>query len=90
MEAGITAYCRNFAPLAGIDGESATGTSSCAPACCLAAHGMRRDRYVFERGYELGAPSRITVELSFDGSGGIDGVSAGGIGYLVCERDLEL
>ena len=38
----------------------------------------------------LGAPSRITAELSFDGSGGIDGVFAGGTGYLVCERNLEL
>ncbi len=89
-EAGISAYCRNFAPLVGIDEEAATGTSSCALACYLAAHGMRRDRYVFEQGHELGAPSRITVELSFDGSGGIDGVFVGGTGYLVCERDLEL
>lgn len=37
-----------------------------------------------------GAPPRITAELSFDGSGGIDGVFAGGTGYLVCERNLEL
>lgn len=43
-EAGDTACCRSFAPLVGIGEESATGTSSCALACYLAAHGLRRDR----------------------------------------------
>lgn len=89
-EAGVTAFCRNFAPLVGIDEEPATGTSSCALACYLARHGMRQERYIFEQGYELRAPSRITVELTFDGGGGIDGVFAGGTGYLVCERDLDV
>lgn len=88
-EGEVTAYCRNFAPAVGIDEESATGTSSCALACYLAAHGVKRDRYVFEQGYELGAPSRITVDLTYDG-GRIDGVFVGGTGYLVCEKDLDV
>lgn len=88
-EGEVTAFCRNFAPLVGIDEESATGTSSCALACYLAAHGVRRERYVFEQGYELGAPSRITVDLRYDGDR-IDGVFVGGAGYLVCEKDLDL
>lgn len=88
-EAGVTAFCRNFAPLAGIDEESATGTSSCALACYLAKYVRQQEHFVFEQGYELGAPSRITVDLTFDSAGAIDSVFVGGTGYLVCEKDLK-
>ena len=89
-EPGVTAYCRNFAPLVGIDEESATGTSNCALACYLSKHVRQQEHFVFEQGYELGAPSRITVDLTYSSGGGIDGVFVGGTGYLVCERDLDI
>lgn len=40
QEAPITAHCRNFAPLYGIDEESATGSSNGALACYLFENGM--------------------------------------------------
>lgn len=79
---GIDAVCRNFAPLYGIDEESATGTSSGALACYLFRHGERKSRYVFEQGRELGAASRITAQLETDGEE-IKAVFVGGYGYLL-------
>lgn len=38
----LTAICRNFAPLYGINEESATGTSNCALACYLFKYGIKR------------------------------------------------
>jgi len=85
----VTAFCRNFAPLVGIEEESATGTSNCALACYLAKHQGRKERYIFEQGYELGAPSRITVDLRYQDQA-ISGVYVGGVGYLVEEKTLIL
>ncbi|WP_105616119.1 PhzF family phenazine biosynthesis protein [Vallitalea okinawensis] len=60
-----SAHCRNFAPLYGIDEESATGTSNGALACYLSKY---KDKflvkdYVFEQGYSMGQPSEIRVRL---------------------------
>lgn len=82
-----TAVCRNFAPLYGIDEESATGTSNCALACYLYARGIRKSEYVFEQGRELRSVSRITVRLDAEG-GTIRGVYAGGYGYLVETKEI--
>ena len=79
---GIDAVCRNFAPLYGIDEESATGTSSGALDSYLFRYGERKSRYVYEQGRELGAASRITVQLETDGEG-IKAVFVGGYGYLL-------
>lgn len=79
---GIDAVCRNFAPLYGIDEESATGTSSGALACYLSLYGEKKPRYVFEQGRELGAPSRITAEPEYRG-GEIAAIFVGGYGYLL-------
>lgn len=78
----IDAVCRNFAPLYGIDEESATGTASGALACYLFRHAQKKSRYVFEQGRELGAASRITVQLEYDGEE-IKAVFVGGVGYLL-------
>lgn len=79
---GIDAVCRNFAPLYGIDEESATGTSSGALACYLFRYGEGKPRYVFEQGRELGAASRIAAQLETDGEE-IEAVFVGGYGYLL-------
>lgn len=84
-EGEVTAICRNFAPLYGIDEESATGTSNCALACYLYHYGIRQERYVFEQGYSLGSPSRIVVHLKTDGET-IREVFVGGYGRLIEKR----
>lgn len=77
----VTAVCRNFAPLYGIDEESATGTSNCALACCLFRNGQRQQQYVFEQGHNLNNISRIMVTVDSQGDT-ITKVFAGGYGYL--------
>lgn len=76
-----TAVCRNFAPLYGIDEESATGTSNCALACYLYKCGIRLREYVFEQGRNLSSVSRIVVRLETSGDE-ILSVKVGGRGYL--------
>lgn len=89
-DSDITAVCRNFAPLYGIDEESATGTSNCALACYLFRYWKKQRQYVFEQGYNLGAVSRIIVELKTSAESVIDAVFVGGKGYLVEERELSI
>jgi PhzF family phenazine biosynthesis protein len=59
----ITASCRNFAPLYGINEESATGTASGALACYLFQNGIKSDKYIFEQGKKMGKPSQIFVRI---------------------------
>lgn len=63
-----TAHCRNFAPLYGIDEESATGSSNGALACYLFEKGMlspgSEHKLIFRQGEILNAPSDIYVHLS--------------------------
>lgn len=63
---GIDAVCRNFAPLYGINEESATGTSNCALAGYLAKYHKRKNTYVFNQGDTMGEPSQIVVRLYDD------------------------
>ncbi len=82
-----TAVCRNFAPLYGIDEESATGTSNCALACYLFRHGEKRSQYIFEQGHNLGQVSQIIVNLDHRGDE-ILGVCVGGYGSQPRQRIL--
>lgn len=82
-EMGLTAICRNFAPLYGIDEESATGTSNCALACYLYRYVSKQDQYIFEQGHNLNSISRIYVNLDTEDNT-ITGVWVGGYGYLSC------
>ena len=87
--ADTTAICRNFAPLYGIDEESATGTSNCALACYLFKHYKQQSQYVFEQGFNLGSASRLIVNIAQHDST-IDTVSVGGYGYLECKKMLSV
>lgn len=87
--ADTTAICRNFAPLYGIDEESATGTSNCALACYLFKHFKQQSRYVFEQGWNLGSASRIVVNITQHDSV-IDAVYIGGYGYLESKKILSV
>lgn len=88
-ENGITATVRNFAPLYGINEESATGTANCALACYLFKYYKKMPQYVFEQGYHLGEASQITVKMDYHGDC-IDSVSVGGYGYLICKKTLQV
>ena len=88
-ESGVTAICRNFAPLYGIDEESATGTASCALACYLFKYHRQQPQYIFEQGHNMGAISRIVVNLSYHGNV-IDSVYVGGYGYLLGKKSLPV
>lgn len=83
----ITAICRNFAPLYGIDEESATGTANCALASYLFKHYKKKSKYVFEQGYNLGQVSRIVVQVAAENDE-IQEIFVGGYGYLVCEKEV--
>ena len=85
----ITAICRNFAPLFGIDEESATGTANCALASYLFRHHEKKPQYVFEQGYNLGQISRIVVNVVAENDE-IQEIFVGGYGYLVCEKEVNI
>lgn len=78
----VTAKCRNFAPLYGIDEESATGTSNCALACYLFEQGQRQTEYIFEQGHSLHNVSRILVHINAEDQV-ITKVWVGGYGTII-------
>lgn len=84
-----TAICRNFAPMYGIDEESATGTSNCALACYLFKHYKQQSQYIFEQGFNLGFASRLIVNIA-QHDNTIDTVYVGGYGYLECKKMLAM
>lgn len=88
-ETGLTAICRNFAPLYGIEEESATGTSNCALACYLYRYASKQDQYIFEQGRNLNSISRIYVKLDTEDNT-ITGVWVGGYGYMSSVRSAAV
>jgi len=64
-----TAYCRNFAPLFGIDEESATGTSNASLTHYLNLYGRVQPNKVntFIQGEAMGKPSIILSKVDEDG-----------------------
>ncbi|MCE5294858.1 MAG: PhzF family phenazine biosynthesis protein [Chlamydiales bacterium] len=87
------AHCRNFAPLYGIDEESATGSSNGALACYLFEKKMfpagSEHRLLFRQGDSLNAPSDIYVHLKTH-EGKIEKVECGGEVVIDKKRELEL
>ncbi len=81
----VDAYGRNFAPLLGIDEESATGTSNGALACYLFKHGKRQENFVLRQGYSMDQPSEISVRLKTD-QGEISKVWIGGTARILKEE----
>lgn len=57
------AYSRNFAPLVGIDEESATGTSNGALSCYLYDNHDKKNDYILRQGYSMDLPSEIISKL---------------------------
>jgi PhzF family phenazine biosynthesis protein len=86
-EGDVTAYCRNFAPLFGIDEESATGTSNAS-----LTHYLYMDRHIgtdkintFVQGEAMGKPSTILSRI--DGAGNI---WIGGNAVISIQGELNL
>ncbi|HPE00136.1 MAG TPA: PhzF family phenazine biosynthesis protein [Bacillota bacterium] len=59
----VDAYGRNFAPVVGINEESATGTSNGALASYLYTHFVKKDNFILRQGYSMNQPSEIVVKL---------------------------
>lgn len=87
------AHCRNFAPLYGINEESATGTSNGALACYLFKYGKinsnNTDNIVFEQGYSLNRPSEIKIKMEVDNNA-ISKISVGGKAMNIQEIEIEV
>ena len=92
-EPGSIAQARNFAPLFGIDEESATGSSSGALACYLFKYGKLKGRSLenmrFEQGYSMNQPSEIFVTLVVENEN-VKKVHVGGTAQLSGEVDIEV
>ena len=86
-EPGVTAACRNFAPLYGIDEESATGTATGALTFHLHSTGRisRQGTHVFHQGASLGRPSVIESRIREDGT-----IAVGGDAVVVLRGTLRL
>lgn len=89
-EDGISAYCRNFAPLYDIDEEAATGTSNGA----LTYHFFLNDIIPGEakckmiQGEAMGRPSAILSELSAEDDA--CSIKVGGSAKILAEGDIKL
>ena len=81
-----TLRVRNFAPLYGIDKESATGTSNGALMAYLKRyHQGTKDKLYFEQGYEMDLPSQIGAYIEEDGR-----VFVGGKGVILSQKEIKL
>ena len=81
----FTAHVRNFAPLYGVDEESATGTANAALTHYLQHRGMivPGNDYSFMQGEKMGRPSVVETSLTPDGQ-----VYVGGRWYTVAQGEL--
>lgn len=57
------AYGRNFAPIVGINEESATGTSNGALACYMFHNVKKKEKYIMRQGYAMNLPSEIIAKI---------------------------
>lgn len=80
---GATGFCRNFAPLYGINEEAATGTSNGSLTYYLFRRGMIKpdEKNLFIQGEAMGKPSRIYSRLTL-GAGGMPKIRVGGQGVV--------
>ncbi|MDD3130034.1 MAG: PhzF family phenazine biosynthesis protein [Candidatus Izemoplasmatales bacterium] len=77
------AYGRNFAPVVGIEEESATGTSNGALACYLFKYYKNKHNFILRQGYSMNQPSEIVVNLETDSLDNISKVWVGGKANII-------
>lgn len=82
-----TAHVRNFAPLYGIDEESATGTANGALSYYLFRHGIAKegDRCTYLQGEAMGRASEITAQVIAGGK-----IKVGGNAAIMASGELLL
>ena len=92
----FTASCRNFAPLFGINEESATGSASGALACYLAKHNIVGNvqsngtyHYTFEQGRAMKCQSKLSAKITLKKETIIQ-VQVGGFAHLDKTVQLEI
>jgi PhzF family phenazine biosynthesis protein len=84
------AYCRNFAPAAGIPEESATGTASGALGAYLIKHGsINSSHMIFRQGDALNRPSEIHVYTENHNSSHIN-IRVGGQAIFLGKKILTI
>jgi len=76
------AYGRNFAPVVGIEEESATGTSNGALSCYLFRYFDNKNAFELRQGYSMNLPSEVFVKLEID-KDDINKVWVGGSATLI-------
>ncbi|MFP4478740.1 MAG: PhzF family phenazine biosynthesis protein [Candidatus Izemoplasmatales bacterium] len=81
----IDAYGRNFAPMIGINEESATGTSNGALGCYLYKHLDQKKEFLFRQGYQMDQPSEIITHIHADADE-IKSIWVGGNASLIKEK----
>ncbi len=85
--------CRNFAPLYGINEESATGTSNGALAAYSFKHGLlgskANEALEIEQGFFMGKPSLLTAKLETK-RGKIEKVRVGGRAKTISQTTLKV
>jgi PhzF family phenazine biosynthesis protein len=86
-EEGVTAHCRNFAPLYDINEEAATGTSSGALASYLSRYGV--SEFFFVQGEKMNRRSDLYGQLVFT-DGEVTGVLVGGFCVSTGVIELEI
>ncbi|XFA98719.1 PhzF family phenazine biosynthesis protein [Candidatus Izemoplasma sp. B36] len=77
LDDDIDAYGRNFAPIVGIDEESATGTSNGALGSYLFKYLKKKNNYILRQGYSMNLPSEIITIVESDNNH-IDEIWVGG------------
>jgi len=80
----VDAYGRNFAPIVGINEESATGTSNGALGCYLYEYVKKKKEYILRQGYSMNLPSEIKTNLEYKDNA-ITKVFVGGSARLITE-----
>ncbi|MDA3931390.1 MAG: PhzF family phenazine biosynthesis protein [Tenericutes bacterium] len=85
LDETIDAYGRNFAPIIGINEESATGTSNGALGCYLYKHLVKKKEFLFRQGYQMNQPSEIITHIHAFADE-IKAIWVGGNAYLIKEK----
>lgn len=90
QDTSITAHCRNFAPLYGINEESATGSASGALGCYLVNYVLPNEtQFLFEQGRAMGCSSSIQVNIHSQAKN-ITQVKVGGQAAMMGTRSIHI
>lgn len=84
----ISASCRNFAPLVGINEESATGSACGALACYLYQH-LKTEKFLFQQGRSMGCSSLLRASVTAKNRT-ISGIKIAGFAKLIRSEVIKL